>query len=514
MDLHLALSTFDKILLLFFLAALMSLSTLKPTAPKGKPVPPTVPPTAIKQSPPRRPHRDRNWIKPSRIASIIHRNYPNMRPDELPVYPTPQQASYSHPPQNNAPARKQKPSHASGAPPSQQQHHQQSHSRPANQSHHSQQLMQLHAYSQQLGSSYSYQGGRPYQQQPPPPPQQQAPPPPQQQQQWAYGQNSLPAPQYLNHYQGNNYQQPPPGNYQPHHNQGYGQDQYSSSSQPQQQPQQQQQQPQLAQQHLQQYYGSPPVNQMASLHGSSHPSGLAQQYLAQNGPPSGNRQPSYSSQNSTPVANSFSGEQRSPNPSSLSRKKPPAKEAAPDAKADSRQRLEAELRLTFERVDTNRSGRISVRELSSALVNFDNTGFQDSTVQLMIKLFTTSGSPAGLNFEQFVSLWKYLTAYKKLFVAADTNKSGDISFGEFQKILEQIGYKLNVDVVLHLFLKFVNKDHHGPATSVGKLKFDSFIELLVYIRKLTDIFKQYDKDLSGVATINYLDFLMEISNLT
>lgn len=241
-----------------------------------------------------------------------------------------------------------------------------------------------------------------------------------------------------------------------------------------------------------------------------------EQYQSQAHLSSGNRQASYTSQASN-LGGNHSNEQRSPNPG---RKKPPLssgqpKESAQDPKSESKQRLEAELRSTFEKVDTNRSGRISLRELSSALVNFDNTGFQDSTVQLMIKLFTTAGSPPGLNFEQFVSLWKYLTAYKKLFVAADTNKSGDISFGEFQKILEQIGYKLNVDVVLQLFLKFVNKDNYSYTTStVGKLKFDAFIELLVYIRKLTDIFKQYDKDLSGVATINYSDFLMEISNLT
>lgn len=135
-------------------------------------------------------------------------------------------------------------------------------------------------------------------------------------------------------------------------------------------------------------------------------------------------------------------------------------------------------------------------------------------MRLMIKLFTNESS-SSLNFEQFVSLWKYLTAYKKLFVAADTNKLGDISFGEFQRIIEQIGYKLNVDLVLHLFQKFANKDYVAQETVViSKLKFDSFIELLVYLRKLTDIFKQYDKNLSGVATIDYLDFLFEISNLT
>lgn len=181
----------------------------------------------------------------------------------------------------------------------------------------------------------------------------------------------------------------------------------------------------------------------------------------------------------------------------------------------SKQKLEAELRATFDRVDVNHLGRISARELSMALLNFDNTRFQESTVRLMLKLFSSGSSTSkGLNFDQFVSLWKYLTAYKKLFVAADLNKSGDISFGEFQRILEQIGYKLNVDLVLHLFQKFSNKESTTDGTSVGKLKFDAFIELLVYLRKLTDIFKQYDKDLSGVATISYLDFLLEISNLS
>ena len=186
-------------------------------------------------------------------------------------------------------------------------------------------------------------------------------------------------------------------------------------------------------------------------------------------------------------------------------------------KQSSKQRLEAELRATFDRVDTNHLGKISARELSAALINFDNTGFQHTTVRLMIKLFSgpASASLSGLNFEQFVSLWKYLTAYKKLFVAADVNKSGDISFGEFQRIIEQIGYKLNVDLVLHLFQKFANKESHDDGSvAVGKLKFDAFIELLVYLRKLTDIFKQYDKQLTGVATIDYLDFLFEISNLT
>lgn len=186
-----------------------------------------------------------------------------------------------------------------------------------------------------------------------------------------------------------------------------------------------------------------------------------------------------------------------------------------DEKVSAKQKLEHELRAVFAKVDTNKSGRISAQELSQALLNFDQTRFQESTVVLMVKLFSSlldvAAAPLkSLNFEQFVLLWKYLSAYKKLFMQADTNKSGDISFGEFQKILETIGYKLNIDLVLNIFSKFSS----AGGTGVGKLKFDSFIELLVYLRKLTDIFKKYDKDLSGVATISFSDFLFEVSNLT
>ncbi|KAI3405285.2 hypothetical protein KGF56_001916 [Candida oxycetoniae] len=190
----------------------------------------------------------------------------------------------------------------------------------------------------------------------------------------------------------------------------------------------------------------------------------------------------------------------------------------------SKQKLEIELRSVFEKVDVNKSGRISGKELSYALLNFDHTRFRDSTIKLMLNLFTNKHDPTAsassstssynsnksLNFEQFVSLWKYLSAYKKLFVQADANKSGDISFGEFQKILEQIGYKLDIDLVLHLFSKYSIHEEG----EVGRLKFDSFVELLVYLRKLTDIFKKYDKNLSGTATIEFSDFLFEISNMS
>lgn len=283
---------------------------------------------------------------------------------------------------------------------------------------------------------------------------------------------------------------------------------HQSHSQPQSQPQ-----PQTQQAYAPGYYQQPqqtPVQPVQQQPVQQQPVQQQQQYQQQQ-----YQQPQYASLLSVPQYLSPPTQHVQPH---VPTKKPPHNRSRENVseppKISSKQRLENELRATFERVDTNRSGRILARELSLALTNFDNTRFQDLTVRLMIKLFTNELA-LGLNFDQFVSLWKYLTAYKKLFVAADANKLGDISFGEFQRIIEQIGYKLNVDLVLHLFLKFSNKESPvNESVSVGKLKFDAFIELLVYLRKLTDVFKQYDKDLSGVATINYLDFLFEISNLT
>ena len=425
----------------------------------------------------------RRPIKPSRIASILHilHTRTQMKGDELPVYPTPKQVSYAALAQ---PARKSETSGLQGhRPPVQQK-----------QRSLSSQIPQHYASLPQHVSSGHKQGTHPQPMQQP-------------------IQTPHQPPQII--------QQHP----QSHpHNQGYQSRAYLVPAPP-------SQQPQLSQQYGQFYRGPPPQAPQAQYqdyqdYQRSEPHTPTAYYgPSSNAPPSnqyvkpyaghGSRQQSYESQTPNASAN-YAGEARSPN---LTRKKPPltanpSKESLVEPKTESKQRLEAEIRATFDRVDTNWSGRISQRELSSALVNFDKSGFLDTALLLMIKLYSTPGSSPGLNFEQFMSLWKFLTAYKKLFVAADAEKSGDISFGKFQMILEQIGYKLNVDVVLLLFLKFVNRDPDHDSSAVGKLKFDAFIEASVYIRKLTDIFKQYDKDFSGVATIKYLDFLMAISNLS
>lgn len=390
-------------------------------------------------------------------------------PNELPMYPTPQQATMradqarksnkaaQRPPKQNGYAQQQQYQYNPSIAPTPQQYYQQ---------HQHQPMPQYHQ-----------------------PPTQHVSPP----QQYA-------APQQ--YYQPQPLPQPPQPQAQPTY--------YQPPQQPAQQPIQQQHAPQQHVQHApQQHVQHAPRSQSHSSSIAAHAGHAQPQYEYQTRP--SYSEPSHSHKKPPPSAAA------SP-PRHSNRSKESLQESV-SLKKSGKQKLEAELRSVFEKVDTNRLGRISARELSLALLNFDHTRFQDSTILLMIKLFSNLTAPGvnskSLGFDQFVSLWKYLSAYKKLFVAADVNRSGDISFGEFQKIIEQIGYKLNIDLVLHLFQKFSNKDLDSfDNGTVGKLKFDAFIELLVYLRKLTDIFKKYDKDLTGVATIDFSDFLLEVSSLS
>ncbi|CAN3373123.1 hypothetical protein DIURU_005255 [Diutina rugosa] len=434
--------------------------------------------------------------------------------DELPIYPTPQQAVYGASSSSQSQPSRKKPSSSSSKPYAPYQP--------------SPQALAQNGYPQ-----YQQQSG--YNQSPPhhkssstqnysqpPPSSSYAPPPAQASAQPAYSPSYQPS--------SSRYQQPPPPQQQQrHHSQPH--DHHSQAPPPQQHYNHQAPPPQQSHHHQ----PPPPREQPRHASASSAPPANPPQYSGgYNQPPIQQppvqQSPSYSqSQPYQPPQY----QQPAPAPMSKSHSSPshggyeaPPAPVKPHSTSDStsskqsqKQKLDQELRAVFDKVDTDRSGTITARELSSALLNFDRSPFNPTTIRLMIKLFSTSpgggsGDGQSLNFDQFVSLWKYLSAYKKLFIQADQNRSGDISFGEFQKVLEQIGYKLNTDLVLHLFTRFAAKNTSDPySVGVGKLKFDGFIELLVYLRKLTDVFKKYDKEFKGVATIDFSDFLFEVSNL-
>lgn len=179
--------------------------------------------------------------------------------------------------------------------------------------------------------------------------------------------------------------------------------------------------------------------------------------------------------------------------------------SSPNQRMDPTQLLERQLRDIFDRVDRNRDGRLSEDELSAALLNNDGSHFRPSTIKLMIRLFDKDGSNS-IDFREFYHLWNYLIHWRKEFNKYDLDQNEKISFGEYQATLESFGYRLPTDIVLFVFQKFGDFNANQPMS----LKFDMFVESLIWLLRCTNIFKKFDKQGNGVATIPFQDFVHEI----
>lgn len=166
--------------------------------------------------------------------------------------------------------------------------------------------------------------------------------------------------------------------------------------------------------------------------------------------------------------------------------------------------LERQLRDLFHRLDRDRNGRLNESELQSALTNNDGAQFKSSTVLLMIKMFDTQLS-GGIDFKDFFHLWNYITHWRKIFVRYDVDKNQKISFAEYQSALEGIGYRLPTDEALYIFQKYGDI----APNKVMYLNFDMFVESVVWLLRCTNVFKKFDSQGNGVATITFQDFVHE-----
>ncbi|KAL3259336.1 hypothetical protein MRX96_001999 [Rhipicephalus microplus] len=165
----------------------------------------------------------------------------------------------------------------------------------------------------------------------------------------------------------------------------------------------------------------------------------------------------------------------------------------------------------FRNVDKDRSGNISATELQSALSNGTWKPFNPETVRMMIDMFRSPGmfdrSRTGtVNFDEFVSLWNYITNWLNCFQSFDKDRSGAIDKGELTEALTKFGYRLSEPTMSMLLVKF---DRDGK----GSINFDDFIQCCVTLQTLTAAFRHYDTDQDGWITIGYEDFLKLVFSL-
>ncbi|OAA42673.1 peflin [Metarhizium rileyi] len=193
-----------------------------------------------------------------------------------------------------------------------------------------------------------------------------------------------------------------------------------------------------------------------------------------------------------------------PRPASQPPSRPPPQQShsAPPPTPDAASGTNPTLLPLFRAVDKDRTGQLSEKELSAALVNGDWTAFDIQTIRMMIRMFDTDRNGT-INFEEFCGLWSFLASWRTLFDRFDIDRSGNISLQEFTDALIAFRYRLSPHFVSLLFRTYDKRNE-------GVMSFDLFVQSCISLKRMTDVFKKYDDDRDGYITLSFEDFLSEI----
>lgn len=155
--------------------------------------------------------------------------------------------------------------------------------------------------------------------------------------------------------------------------------------------------------------------------------------------------------------------------------------------------------------DVKKKGRLTAEELQNLLQNDDSTRFSISAIDSLINLFGAARFGT-INSTEFVSLYKRVKIWRKIYVDNDINGSFTLSLTEYQNSLKELGYMIPFEVGEKLFDQYSEFNIQQNSNS-KELKFDKFVESLVWLLQLTKQFRKFDTKQEGVAVIQYKDFI-------
>ncbi|RZC35354.1 EF-hand 7 domain containing protein [Asbolus verrucosus] len=153
----------------------------------------------------------------------------------------------------------------------------------------------------------------------------------------------------------------------------------------------------------------------------------------------------------------------------------------------------------FDSVDQDHSGRINRMELQSALIDCQGRKFSEIACKLMIEMF--DGDHSGtINRNEFQQLFGYVNQWVAVFEHHDKDHSGYVDERELSQALQEMGYKLSLDFIKMLMRKC-------DLQNCQQVTVDQFVVICVQIQRLTEAFRVRDKEMKGVITIGFEDFL-------
>ncbi|XP_051519332.1 peflin-like [Myxocyprinus asiaticus] len=155
----------------------------------------------------------------------------------------------------------------------------------------------------------------------------------------------------------------------------------------------------------------------------------------------------------------------------------------------------------FSSVDTDRSGYINQKELKQALINSNNSTFNDETCIMMLNMFDKTKT-GRIDVFGFSALWTFLQQWRALFQQFDRDRSGSINSNEMHQALSQMGYNLSPQFIQELVNRF-----SAPGGVNGVLQLDRFIQVCTQLQSMTQAFREKDTAMTGNVRLSYEDFL-------
>ncbi|KAF2689749.1 hypothetical protein K458DRAFT_330439 [Lentithecium fluviatile CBS 122367] len=149
----------------------------------------------------------------------------------------------------------------------------------------------------------------------------------------------------------------------------------------------------------------------------------------------------------------------------------------------------------FEATDKDKTGRLAESGLQAALENGGWGKFDHDTLKMMMKM-SYPKSPDSIDFHNFCALCGYLSSWRNLFDSYATD--GSMSYTSVNEALLTFGYRLTEKFARLLLDKFGSDDI---------MTFGEFVQALVGMKMLTDVFKKHDDNRDGYVTLAFEEYL-------
>ncbi|XP_038144126.1 calpain-2 catalytic subunit-like [Cyprinodon tularosa] len=126
------------------------------------------------------------------------------------------------------------------------------------------------------------------------------------------------------------------------------------------------------------------------------------------------------------------------------------------------------------------------------------SGFSVQTCRNMVNMLDKDGS-GKLGLVEFKILWTKIENYLKIYRERDVDNSGSMSSVEMRTAVEEAGFSLNSPLHQVLVARYGEQDL--------TIDFDNFVGCLVRLETMFDMFNTLEKDESGRAELNLMEWL-------